>query len=305
MLRVWAPGGGGVPRTLHLLHAAFFLLHFLPLQVFAMATTSNVSPGTVYLVGAGPGDPGLITLRGVECLGQADVVLCDYLVNPAILEHAPDTAEVISLGHHSVGRSLSPEEITERMLDAARQGKNVVRLKGGDPSIFGRGADEVGALRAAGIPFEIVPGITTGLAAAAYCEIPITHYEDASAVAFIVGQERHCKIASCLNYSALAGFPGTLVFYMGVRTAGHWSRVLIENGKPPETPVAIIRLCTWEDQETVRCTLATVADVVVREGLRPPAVFVVGKVVDRAPELSWFTALRSCASVLDGDSRSA
>ncbi len=253
-----------------------------------MTTMPKDSPATVYLVGAGPGDPGLITLRGVECLAKADLVLYDYLVNPAILEHAPDSAELICLGHHSTGRVLSPEEIVAKMLEAALGGRTVVRLKGGDPSIFGRGADETEPLREAGVPLEIVPGITAGLATAAYCEIPITHHDDASAVALITGQERQGKSASRLDYEALANFPGTLIFYMGVKKVARWSRSLIEHGKPPETPVAIVRWCTRTRQQTVRCTLATVVEVVHKQELHPPAVFVVGKVVDRAPQISWF-----------------
>jgi uroporphyrinogen III methyltransferase/synthase len=254
------------------------------------AATPIVTPATVYLAGAGPGDPGLITLRAAECLKRADLVLYDYLVNPALLEHAADSAELVCLGHHSTGRALSPDEITARMLDEAQKGKTVVRLKGGDPSVFGRGADEVGALREAGIPFEIIPGITAGLAVGAFCEIPITHHDDASAVALIAGQERHCKAASCLDYGALAKFPGTLIFYMGVKRAAEWSRALIEHGKPPETPVAIVRWCTRARQQMVRCTLNTVADIVQKRGIRPPSLFVVGKVVDRARQLSWFAA---------------
>jgi len=255
-----------------------------------MTSTPNITPATVYLVGAGPGDPGLITLRGIECLARADLVLYDYLVNPTVLKHASASAELVCLGHHSTGRALSPDEIIDQMLDEARKGRTVVRLKGGDPSVFGRGADETEALHNAGIPFVIVPGITAGLAVAAFCEIPITHHDDASAVALIAGQERHTKTESCLDYGVLAEFPGTLVFYMGVRKAAQWSRALIEHGKPPETPVAIVRRCTWTQQQMVRCTLETVAKVVEKQKLRPPAVFVVGKVVDRAPQLSWFTA---------------
>ena len=255
-----------------------------------MTTTPKAPPATVYLVGAGPGDPGLITLRGAECLGEADLVLYDYLVNPVILKHASDSAELICLGHHSTGRALSPKDIVAKMLEAVLGGRTVVRLKGGDPSIFGRGADEIEPLREAGVPLEIVPGITAGLATAAYCEIPITHHEDASAVALITGRERQGKSVSCLDYDALANFPGTLIFYMGVRKAERWSRSLVEHGKPPETPVAIVRWCTRKRQQTVRCTLATVVEVVKKQGISPPAVFVVGKVVDRAPELSWFAA---------------
>ena len=163
-----------------------------------------------------------------------------------------------------------------------------MRLKGGDPSIFGRGADEAEALRGAGIPFEIVPGVTAALAAAAFCEIPITHHQDASAVALVAGQERHCKAVSCLDYGALASFPGTLVFYMGVTRAAEWSAALLAHGKPPETPVAIVRRCTWSEQQMIRCTLADVAETVRQHALRPPALFVVGKVVDHAPQRSWF-----------------
>ena len=209
-----------------------------------MPITPDKTPGTVYLVGAGPGDPGLLPMRAVECLGRADLVLYDYLASPAALEHVSPSAELVCLGNHRSGRSLSQDEIVVRMLAGAREGKTVVRLKGGDPSIFGRGVDEIIPLREAEIPFEIVPGITAGLAAAAYAEIPVTHHLDASAVALITGQERHAKSESSLDYDALARFPGTLIFYMGVRRSAVWSRALIEKGKPPETPVAIVRWCT-------------------------------------------------------------
>lgn len=253
-----------------------------------MSATEKVVPGTVYLLGAGPGNPGLITLRAVECLQRADLVLYDYLANPAALEHASTTAELVCLGHHSAGRFLAPDEIVTRMVQEARRGKTVVRLKGGDPSVFGRGVDEIEPLRHAGIPYEVVPGITAGLAVGAFCEIPITHHELASAVALITGRERRGKTESGLDYHALAVFPGTLVFYMGVTRAAQWSRALIEHGKPPDTPVAIVRWCTWSNQQLFRCTLETVSDVVTKRELRPPALFVVGDVVDRAPHVSWF-----------------
>jgi uroporphyrinogen III methyltransferase/synthase len=255
-----------------------------------MTTPSSTPPGTVYLVGAGPGDPGLITLRAVDCLKQADLVLYDYLANPAALEHASPSAELVCLGYHATGRVLSPDEIIAEMLAGARMGKTVVRLKGGDPSVFGRGVDEVEALRNAGVPFEIVPGITAGLAVAAVCEIPITHHNVASAVALVTGQERHNKAESRLDYGALADFPGTLVMYMGVTKIAQWSRALIERGKPPETPVAIVRWCTWSRQQTIRCTLGTVAEIVHEQGIRPPVLFVIGEVVDHAPQLTWFAA---------------
>lgn len=250
--------------------------------------TETRPPAPVYLVGGGPGDPGLITLRAVECLSRADVVLYDYLVNPALLEHASASAELIRLGHHSTGRALSPEQITDQMVQTARSGKTVVRLKGGDPLVFGRGSDETRALREGGVPYEIVPGITVGLAVAAYCEIPLTHHDHASAVALVAGRERDAKAESHLDYRALADFPGTLVFYMGVRQAADWSGALIQQGRSPETPVAIVPWCTRARQQTIRCSLATVAEVVGERGLRPPAVIVVGKAVDLAPQLSWF-----------------
>lgn len=255
-----------------------------------MSSKKNIPPGTVYLIGAGPGDPGLVTLRGIECLKKADVVIYDYLVNPATLEHAPASAELIGLGHHSSGRALTPDEICALMVEEARKGLTVARLKGGDPSIFGRGADEVGALHDAGIPLEIVPGITAGLAVAAYCEIPITHHEDASAVALIAGQERHTKKESHLDFGVLAHFPGTLIFYMGVSKAWIWSQALMDNGKPADTPVAIVRWCTRARQQTYRCTLGTVTDLIEEKGIRPPSLFVVGDVVGRATDISWFTA---------------
>ena len=248
------------------------------------------APGTVYLVGAGPGDPGLLTLRGAECLGKADLVLHDYLANPALLERARPGAELVRLGHHADGRSLEPDGITARMIAEARAGRTVVRLKGGDPSIFGRGGDEADALRAAGIPFEIVPGITAGLSVAAFAEIPLTHHEDASAVALVTARERTAKGEPRQDYAALAAFPGTLVFYMGVKEVGEWSGALLAQGKPAATPVAVVRWASRARQQTVRCTLETVARVVGERGLRPPCLFVVGKVVDRAPRLSWFEA---------------
>lgn len=255
-----------------------------------MTVSGNIQPGKVYLVGAGPGDPGLITLRAVECLGRADLVLYDYLVNPAILDHAAPFAELLCLGHHRIRRTVPQEEINARMVDQARRGKTVVRLKGGNPTVFGHGAEETEALHAAGIPLEIVPGVTAALAAAGYAEIPITHGSRSSALALVTGQQRQNKGSAGLDYALLAGFPGTLIFYMGVTTAGQWSRAMITRGKSPQTPVAIVRRCTWPDQQTVRCTLGTVADVVAQRQLRPPAVMMVGEVVDLAPEVSWFAA---------------
>jgi len=239
-------------------------------------------------VGAGPGDPGLITMRAVQCLREADLVLYDYLANPTLVEYAPEGAELVRLGRHDQGRSLTPDEISEVMVEAALAGRTVVRLKGGDASIFARGIDEADACRSAGVPFEIVPGITSGLAIAAYAEIPLTHFEDASAVALVTGHERDDKEESHLDYQALAAFPGTLVFYMGVKWAGRWSSALMEHGKPPDTPVAVVQWCSRARQQTVKCTLDTVVEAIGEKGIRPPSLFVVGKVVSHAPTLSWF-----------------
>jgi uroporphyrinogen III methyltransferase / synthase len=234
--------------------------------------------GKVYLVGAGPGDPGLITLRGVECLRQANLVLFDYLVNPAIVTHAPTTAEKVRLERHANRKAITPESVIGRMIEAAQQGKTVVRLKGGDPGIFGHLAEELAALRAAAIPYEVVPGITAGLAAAACAEITVTEGCQSSAVALVAGHERGDKKAARLDYQALAQFPGTLVFYMGVGTAIQWSRALIEHGKPPTTPVAIVRRSSWPDQTVTRCTLETLPGVIESQQILPPAVILVGEV---------------------------
>ena len=244
--------------------------------------------GKVYLAGAGPGDPGLLAVRAAECLRMADLVLYDYLVNPVVLEYAGAKAQRVCLGHHGTGRHVSQDEINARMIAAARQGKTVVRLKAGDPCVFGCLAEEVGALRAAGIPLEIIPGVTAGLAVAGYAEIPVTHGQAASAVALITGHQRRGKAGPSLDYAALAAFPGTLIFYMGVTSAAEWSGALMAGGRSPDTPVAIVRRCTWADQETVRCTLATVAEAIASRQVRPPAIFVVGDVVGLAPATSWF-----------------
>ncbi len=245
--------------------------------------------GRVYLVGAGPGDPGLITWRGVQCLGRADVVLYDYLTNSILLAHAPPDAERISLGRHGRERLWSQLEISARLVELARQGKCVVRLKGGDPAIFARLSEEVEALEAAGVPYEIVPGITAALAAASYAGIPLTHRDLASAVAFVTGHEQDDKVSPAIDFAALAAFPGTLVVYMGTTTAGEWSKALINAGKSPDTPAAIVRRCTWPDQQTIRCTLETIGERIAEDRLRPPVVVIVGNVAEAAHSESWFT----------------
>ncbi|HEV3137675.1 MAG TPA: uroporphyrinogen-III C-methyltransferase [Pirellulales bacterium] len=244
--------------------------------------------GKVYLVGGGPGDPGLITLRGCQCLAEAEVVLYDYLVNPQILTHVRPTAELICLGRHGRDRIMPQAEIDAALVRLAREGRTVVRLKGGDPAVFAHSAEETAALDAARIPYEIVPGITAALAAGSYAGIPLTQAGTASAVALVTAQQRDASDSSGLDFGALAAFPGTLVFYMGVTTASRWSAALILAGKSPNTPAAIVRRCSWPDQETIRCTLGTVTREIEVRRLRPPALVVVGPVAALGGGHNWF-----------------
>jgi uroporphyrinogen III methyltransferase/synthase len=243
----------------------------------------------VYLIGAGPGDPELLTLRAARCLGRADVVLYDYLANEAILEHARPDADLICLGRHGHGRIWPQAEINARMVSLVREGKTVVRLKGGDPAVFARTADEVAALVAADVNFEVVPGVTAALAVSSYAGISLTHRDSASAVALVTGQETGDKQSPPLDYAALANFPGTLVVYMGVTTAKSWTAELIAAGKSADTPAAIVQRCSWPNQRTFRCVLGTVADELAARRVRPPAVIIVGEVAREMSEISWFT----------------
>ncbi len=246
------------------------------------------SAGTVYLVGAGPGDPGLITLRGCRCLERADVVLYDYLVNPRILEHVRPATELVCLGRHGRGRIVTQAEINRQLVELSRAGKVVVRLKAGDPVVFAHAAEEIGALEAAHVPYEVVPGITAALAVGSYAGIPLTHGDAASSVALVTGQERRDKASPGLDYAALAQFPGTLVFYMGVTTVRHWTQQLTQAGKSPDTPAAIVRRCAWPDQEIVHATLGTLAERAEERHLRPPVLFVVGQVAALRSYRGWF-----------------
>jgi uroporphyrinogen III methyltransferase/synthase len=250
---------------------------------------SPSAAGRVYLIGAGPGDPRYITLRGVECLAQADAVLYDYLVNPAILQHARTDAELICLGHHGRTRIWSQEEVNKRLVSLAQQGKAVARLKSGDPTIFARAAEELEALASASIACEIVPGVTTAVAVGSCAGIPLTHRDYASAVALVTGHEDGGKETTALDYPALARFPGTLVFYMGVTTVRQWTAELIAAGKPPETPAAIVRRCSFADQQTILCRLDEVTQRMTEpEKMRPPVVVVVGEVARAANRRDWF-----------------
>lgn len=255
--------------------------------------------GCVYLVGAGPGDPGLLTIRGRECLERADVVLYDGLASDQLLEFAQQ-AECVSVGKHGQVPLWSQTDINDRMLQLVRSGKRVVRLKGGDPAVFARTAEELEVLVANDIPFEVVPGITAALAAASYVGIPITHRHFASAVAFVTGQQQADQ-PQAIDWQALANFPGTLVFYMGVTTVHEWTTELMAAGKPAETPAAIIRRCTWPDQTVVRCELSEVADLLTPASrMRPPVIVIVGSVAGLGTKFDWFASrpLHGCGVLI-------
>jgi len=243
--------------------------------------------GVVYLVGAGPGDPGLMTVRALELIASADVVFYDRLIPPGALDGARAGAELVYVGKRPGNPAMPQEEIERRLVDAARAGHSVVRLKGGDPFVFGRGGEEGEALREAGIEFEVVPGVTAGVAAAAYAGIPITHRDDASAVAFVTGHENPEKPGSALDWEALARFPGTLVFYMGVKRLAANAAALIAAGRDPEEPAAAVGRGTMAGQRTVTATLGTLAEVVERKEIGAPALIVVGPVVARREALAW------------------
>jgi uroporphyrinogen III methyltransferase/synthase len=246
--------------------------------------------GIVYLVGAGPGDPGLLTLRAVELIASADVVLYDRLIPPEALAHARAGAEVTYVGKEGEGPQFPQDDTHRLLLDHARAGRRVVRLKGGDPFVFGRGGEEALVLHEAGIPFEVVPGVTAGVAAPAYAGIPVTHREIASGVAFVTGHEDPAKPDSAIDWAALARFPGTLVFYMGVRTLPRIAERLIAEGRSAGEPVAVIERGTLPGQRTLLATLADVAERAAAEKIRAPAVTVVGAVAGLREQLAWLEA---------------
>ena len=247
--------------------------------------------GKVYLVGAGPGDPGLLTLKGRDCLARADLVLYDGLVNPVLLRYTHGETERTARGGGPDGRRLHQEEINARLIAAARAGQTVVRLKGGDPFIFGRGFEEAAALADALVPFEIVPGITAATAAGVYAGISFTHRQHASAVAFVTGHEDPRKGESLLDYAELARFPGTLVFYMGLHRVGAIVAALLASGKPADTPAAVICRATWPQQTTVTAALSELPAAVERAQLAPPSVIVIGACVALRERAAWFEHL--------------
>jgi uroporphyrinogen III methyltransferase / synthase len=265
--------------------------------------------GIVHLVGAGPGDPGLLTLRAVELLGAADVVLYDRLIPPEALAHARPGADLVYVGKEGEGPQFPQDDTHRLLLEHARAGKRIVRLKGGDPFVFGRGGEEALVLAEAGIPFEVVPGVTAGVAAPAYAGIPVTHRDVASGVAFVTGHEDPGdrpegdplggmsrgdippgRPSSAIDWAALARFPGTLVFYMGVRSLPRIAERLMAEGRPADEPVAVVERGTLPGQRTLLATLADVAERAAAQQIRAPAITLVGAVARLREQLAWLEA---------------
>ena len=237
-------------------------------------------PGTVYLVGAGPGDPGLLTLKGKSLLEQANVVIYDALVSGEILALINPQAECIDVGKRRGRHSQSQDETIELLIKKAQQAAIVVRLKGGDPFMFGRGGEEMMALQGAGIPVMVVPGVTAGVAAPAYVGIPITHRDYGSAVTFVTGHEAAGKYRPQVNWPAIAQGSETIVIYMGVHNLGQIIPQLLLGGLSPDTPIALIQWGTCPQQRQLRATLATVLAAIAAEKFEAPAIAVVGNVVN-------------------------
>jgi uroporphyrinogen III methyltransferase/synthase len=244
--------------------------------------------GKVYLVGAGPGDPGLLTVRGLQLLQSAKVIVYDQLVNPVLLEEAPPIAIRIFAGKQAGRHCMAQEEINRILVDHARLGYEVVRLKGGDPFVFGRGGEEAEALADAEIPFEIIPGVSSAVAVPAYAGIPLTHRKFASSFTVVTGHETH-KAQSAVDWGKLAAAVETLVILMGLKNLPRIAAELIEHGLSPETPVAVVRWGTTSEQETVTGTLADIVDKTAH--VKSPVVIVVGKVVNLRGRLDWFVPM--------------
>jgi len=243
----------------------------------------------IYLVGSGPGDPGLFTVKGARCMGEAEAVVYDRLAPEALLKYARPEAEKIYVGKKPGNPTMSQEEINDVLVDLGCAGKTVVRLKGGDPYIFGRGGEEALALIEAGLPFEVVPGVTSGVAAPAYAGIPVTHRHVSTSVAFVTGHEDPTKGRTDVDWEKLANGADTLVLYMGVGRLAEISAGLISAGREPDTPVACVRWGTVPEQRTVTGALEDIADKVAKAGLKPPAIIVVGDVVAlREVGLDWY-----------------
>ena len=245
--------------------------------------------GKVYLIGAGPGDPELITVKGRRLLGRAEVVVYDYLANPKLLAHVPESALLIYAGKKGGSQHThSQAEINQMLVDHALAGKTVVRLKGGDPFIFGRGGEELEELAGYGVAFEVVPGVTSASAAATYAGVPITHRRFTSSVAFVTGHEEPGKKESRIAWDKLATGVGTIVFYMGIKNLPNIVANLIRHGRDPQTPVAVVRWASTPQQRSVVGTLADIVEVVRGAGITPPSLVVVGEVVSLRKTINWF-----------------
>lgn len=249
-----------------------------------MKNTENT--GKIYLIGAGPGDPGLITVKGLQCISEADVVVYDYLASPRLMKHAKPGAELIYVGKMGGNHTLSQDGINELLVEKGRLGLKVARLKGGDPFVFGRGGEEAQVLRKAGVAFEIVPGVTSAVAAPAYAGIPITHRDHTTSVTFVTGHEDPNKAQSTINWNNLT--TGTVVFFMGVKNLPMIVENLIKAGRSPETPAALVRWGTTAKQKTVTGNLSNIREVAEKAGITAPAIIVVGEVVQLREELAWF-----------------
>jgi uroporphyrin-III C-methyltransferase len=254
---------------------------------------ANIAPrpnpqGKVFLVGAGPGDPELITLKGLRCLHQAQVVVYDRLICPDLLDEAPSQATRVFVGKEPGRHSMQQEEINILLINYARQGRRVVRLKGGDPFVFGRGGEEALALADAGIPFEIVPGVSSAIAVPAYAGIPVTHRELATSFTVVTGHEQQSSISSSVNWAALAALGGTLVIMMGVETLPHITQSLLAGGLLPSTPAAVIQQGTVPQQRIVTDTLVNIAESARTAKITSPAVTIIGATVTLGASLAWF-----------------
>jgi uroporphyrinogen III methyltransferase/synthase len=246
------------------------------------------SNGMVYLVGAGPGDAGLLTLRGADLLRRADVVVYDALVNAELLQLAPKAAEVIYGGKRARDHAISQSELNELLISKAKAGKTVVRLKGGDPYVFGRGAEEAEQLADAGVPFEVVPGVSSFVAVPNYAGVPLTHRGFCSRITLITGHEDPAKEASSIDWAQVAKTPGTKVIMMGTDRIGEIAKTLIGHGIEAATPIAMVRWGTTGRQKSIEGTLGTIADVIAKEKISPPTVAVIGEVVKLRDKLNWF-----------------
>src|SRR4051812_11148184 len=257
-----------------------------------MADRHHENRGIVYLAGAGPGDPGLLTVRARDLLESCDVIATDALANPVIVaaaRAANPNVEVLDVGKRGgSSASASQDDINALLVRLGREGRRVVRLKGGDPLVFGRGSEEAQALAEAGVAFEIVPGVTAGVAAPAYAGIPVTHRGVATSVTFVTGHEDPAKAETQTDWAALARAGGTIVLYMGVKTLSRIAAALIAGGRSADTPAAAVQWGTHAKQRTVVATLATLAATIQHEGLGAPVITVIGDVVSLREEIAWF-----------------